>query len=135
MKILGVSHPIPTEYAKRIYNDGKTVFVGKAYLGKVTKGDKFLIYESHGARAFTGWADITFIGKVKTNSILEKFGNKLIVSPDEFKDYAQNRNLMTIIEFENFEKFSKPIKPPRFVAIGGQYIYEDQYRNILEKKD
>ena len=36
--IKGVSHPIPTEFAERIYNEGKTVFVGKSYLGKVIKG-------------------------------------------------------------------------------------------------
>lgn len=38
MEIKGVSHPIPTEYAERIYNNGKTVFVGKSHLGKVEKG-------------------------------------------------------------------------------------------------
>ena len=68
-KIMAVSHPIPTEYAERIYQDGKKVFVGKSYLGKVSKGDKFIIYESHGAKAYTGWANIKSIGKEKTNSI------------------------------------------------------------------
>ena len=43
---------------ERIYKNGKTVFVGKSHLGKVSKGDKFIIYESHGAKAYTGWADI-----------------------------------------------------------------------------
>lgn len=30
MKIFGVTHPIPTEFAERIYNERKTVFVGKS---------------------------------------------------------------------------------------------------------
>ena len=64
MEIKGVSHPIPTEYAERIYKNGKTVFVGKSHLGKVEKGDKFIIYESHGAKAYTGWADIVSIQKM-----------------------------------------------------------------------
>ena len=36
-KIKAVSHPIPTEYAERIYHDGKTVFVGKTHFGKVSR--------------------------------------------------------------------------------------------------
>ncbi|AUB54923.1 hypothetical protein BK007_02060 [Methanobacterium subterraneum] len=54
MKIVAVTHPIPTEYAKRIYDDGKTVFVSKSFLGKVSPGDKFIVYESQGAKAYTG---------------------------------------------------------------------------------
>ena len=30
------------------------------------------------------------------------------------------------IEFENFEKFTKPVKPKRFVTVAGKYIYEDE---------
>ena len=65
MKIVGVSHPIPTEYAERIYNEGKTVFVNRRGLTKVSEGDKFIVYESYGAKAYTGWADIKSIGKQK----------------------------------------------------------------------
>ena len=71
--IKGVSHPIPTEYAKRIYENGKTVFVGKSHLGKVSKGDKFVIYESHGAKAYTGWADIIKVLKMKPVDILNDY--------------------------------------------------------------
>jgi hypothetical protein len=66
MKIVGVSHPIPTEYAKRIYNENKTVYVGKSYRGKVSKGDKFVIYESYGAKAYTGWANIVKVAGERT---------------------------------------------------------------------
>ncbi len=76
MEIKGVTHPVPTEYAKRIYNENKTVFVGKSHLGKVKKGDKFVIYESHGAKAYTGWAIIKSVHIMKTNQIIRNFGNK-----------------------------------------------------------
>ena len=36
MEIKGVTHPVPTEYAERIYN-GKTIFVSKSHLGKGLK--------------------------------------------------------------------------------------------------
>ena len=135
MKIKGVSHPIPTIFAERIYNYGKTVFVSKSYLGKVSPGDKFIIYESHGAKAYTGWADIKSIGKQKTNSITRKYGSKLMVTKDEFQEYAKGNPEMNVIEFENFEKFKKPVVPKRFVAVSGKYIYEDEFKTIVKNKD
>ena len=100
-EIKGVTHPIPTEYAERIYNEGKTVFVSKKLLGRVLKGDKFIIYESHGAQAYTSWADIKSIGKQKTSSINRKYGNKLMLTKKELKEYAKDRTEMNVIEFEN----------------------------------
>ena len=102
-EIKGVTHPIPTEYAERIYNDGKTVFVTKSHLGKVPEGGKFIIYESYGAKAYTGWADIKSISKQKTSTIIEKYGKKLAITRDEFQEYAKGRNEMNVIEFKNFE--------------------------------
>jgi hypothetical protein len=130
MKIVAVSHPIPTKYAKRIYNEGKNVFVGKSYLGKVAPGDKFIIYESHGDKAYTGWADIISIGKQKTNEITKKYGKKMIITEDEFNEYAKGKTEMNVIEFKNFQKFDKPVKPSRFVTVAGKYIYEDEYKMI-----
>ena len=134
MKIVGVSHPVPLEYAERIYQKGKNVFVGKRCLCKVSKGDKFIIYESHGAKAYTGWADIKFIDKIKTNSVIKKYEDKLMITSDELKEYSNGRTEMFVIEFENFQKFNKPVKPGRFVTVGGKYIYEDEFKTIMEKK-
>lgn len=134
MKIVAISHPIPTEYAERIYNDGKNVFVSKSYLGKVSVGDKFIIYESHGAKAYTGWADIKSLGKQKTSSIWHKYGSKLMVTKDEFQEYAKGRLEMNVIEFENFQKFKNKVVPKRFVTVAGKYIYEDEFKTISENK-
>lgn len=130
MKIVGVTHPIPTEYAERIYELDKNVFIGKRCLCKVSPGDKFIIYESKGAKAYTGWADIKFIGKKKPNSILGEYGNKLMINPEEFKEYSKGKNEMSVIEFINFEKFNTPVIPKRFVTIAGKYIYKDEYEMI-----
>ena len=117
MEIVGLTHPIPTEYAERIYNEGKTVFVSKSYLGRVSKGDKFIIYESRGARGYTGWADIILLGKQKTTKIYKKYGTKLIITKEELDEYAKEREEMNVIEFKNFEKFNKLVIPKRFVYI------------------
>ena len=135
MKIVGISHPIPTEFAKRIYKGDKTVFVGKSYLSKVSEGDKFIIYESHGARAYTGWADIKFIGKLKTGSITRRYGKKLLLNSDEFREYSKNRKEMVIIEFTNLELFKKPVKPTGYyVTVAGKYIDENEFKTIDKKR-
>ncbi|MFA0846780.1 MAG: DUF365 domain-containing protein [Methanobacterium formicicum] len=134
MEIVGVSHPIPTEYAERIYKNGKNVFVSKSYLGKVSPGDKFIIYESHGAKAYTGWADIKSIEKQKTSSITKRYGKKLMINGNELREYAKGRTEMNVIEFENFEKFKKPVKPDKFVTVAGKYIYDDEYAMIEKNK-
>lgn len=134
MEIRAVSHPIPTEIAKRIYNENKNVFVGKRCLCKVSKGDKLIIYESHGTRAYTGWADIKFIAKMKVNSIFKKYGKRLMINSKELVEYSKSRSEMFIIEFENFEKFHNPVKPKRFVSVGGKYIYDDEFKMIKENK-
>lgn len=135
MDIKAVTHPIPSIYVDRIYDEGKNVFVSKVHLGKVSNGDKFIIYESHGAKAYTGWADIKFIGKMKPSQLLRKYKNKLMITPGELNEYAKGRDLMNVIEFENFKKFNNPVKPKRFVSISGKYIYEDEYKMILQNKD
>lgn len=134
MEIKGVSHPIPTEYAERIYNGGKTVFVSKSHLGKVFKGDKFIIYESHGAKAYTGWADIIKVVKMNPRAILEKYSDRLMITPEEFKEYAKNRAEMNVIVFENFKKFKKFVVPKRFVAVSGKYIYKNEFNIITKNK-
>ena len=127
-------HPIPPKYAERIYNNDKTVFVGKRCLCKASVGNKLIIYESHETKAYTGWATIKYIGKIKTNLVIEKYGRKLMINNKEFDDYSKNRNEMFVIEFENFEKFETPVKPSRFVSISGKYIYEEEYDIIKKNK-
>lgn len=132
-KIFGLSHPIPTQFAERIYN-GKTVFIGISFLGKASKNDKFVIYESWGAKAYTGWADVEFISKMKSSEILIKYKNEMMLTEDEFKEYSKKKNFMTVIKFKNFEKFKNPIKPDRFVALSGKYIYKDEFNRIKSRK-
>lgn len=132
--IKGVTHPVPTEFAKRIYN-GKSVFIGKSHLGKVKKGDKFILYESHGAKAYTGWADIIKVEKMKPNDILNRYNDQIMLSCNEFKDYSKNRKFMNVIEFENFESFNNYVLPKRFISISGKYIYNDEFEMIKKNKD
>ena len=42
---------------------------------------------------------------------------------------------MNVIEFENFEKFTNPVKSNKFVSVAGKYIYEKEYEFIKRNKD
>lgn len=57
-----------------------------------------------------------------------------MVTPEELKEYAKGRPEMNVIEFENFQKFNKPVTPKRFVAVSGKYIYEDEFKTIERNK-
>lgn len=134
MEIIGVTHPIPKKFAKRIYDGKKNVFVGNSFLNKVSKGDKFIIYESRGEGAYTGWADIKKIGKATPEELWQTFNNRLIVTEEEFKIYSKNRKEMNFIEFKNFEKFKNTVKPKKFVTVGGKYIKQKEYDSIVKLK-
>ena len=131
---VGVTHPIPTEYAERIYKNGKTVFVGKRCLCKVSPGDKFIIYESQGEKAYTGSGDIKFIGRMKPSIIYHKYGDKLMITDKELREYAKGKDQMFVIEFENFKKFNNPVKPKRFITVAGKYIDKDEYEFIEKNR-
>ena len=132
MRMRGLTHPIPTKFAERIYNNDKNVFIGKKCLCKAKKGCKFIIYESQGSKAYTGWGDIKFIGKVKTNLISKIYGHNLMINEEELYEYAKNRSEMAVIEFVNFERFKTPVKPKRFITVAGKYVYEDEFRIIAQ---
>lgn len=132
---MAVTHPVPTEFAERIYKDNKTVFVSKRHLGNVSPGDKFVVYESHGARAYTGWADIKLITKMNPRTILKEYKDGLMLTRAEFKEYSKNKEYMNLIEFENFEMFKKKVVPKRYVSISGKYIYKDEFNQIIKNKD
>ena len=133
MDIIGIAHPLPTKYAKRIYEDGKNVFISKSYLGKASEGDKFILYESHGAKKYTGMAKIKFISEMDSIDILKHYKDNLIISEEEFKEYVGNRKKMAVVEFEDFKMFEIPVKPQKFVTISGKYITDKEYQSIIKK--
>lgn len=65
------------------------------------------------------------------NDIKKKYKNSLMITIDELKDYAKNRSEMNIIEFENVKKLNKPVKPIRFITVGGKYISDVEYKQII----
>ena len=53
-----------------------------------------------------------------------------MITNKEFKEYSKGRSEMSIIEFDNFEKFKTPIKPKNFVTVACKYIYKNELEMI-----
>jgi len=58
-----------------------------------------------------------------------------MLTKEELKEYAKGKPEMNVIEFENFQKFNKPVVPNRFVTVKGKYIYEDEFKTISNNLD
>jgi len=95
-------------------------------------GMNFVSYRSHEDTGFVGEAKIKIIllqeDPVK---FFEIYGNGIFLTKEELKDYIKfqerwghgkkKRKLWMDIEFEDVRKYDKPVKPKRFVPVGGQY--------------
>jgi len=38
-----------------------------------------------------------------------------------------------VLKLKNVRKYPKPVKPPRFIAVSGRYIKEEECREILRR--
>ncbi|EHP83581.1 DUF365 domain-containing protein [Methanotorris formicicus] len=70
--------------------------------------------------------------------ILEKYKNNLFLTEEEFREYVElskkwgygrkkKKSWMAIV-LKNIKKYSKVIKPKRFISVGGRYIKDGNIR-------
>ncbi|MFO7966149.1 MAG: DUF365 domain-containing protein [Archaeoglobaceae archaeon] len=135
-QIVGVTFPVPKEYMNRFF-EGKDVFVKPATTYKQLKrGMKFVFYQSHEDTGYVGEATIKRI--ILMNDPLKFFqtyGDRVFLTEKELKDYLKTQEKWSskdtkkkrqwmAIELEDIKKYDKPVKPKRFVSVGGQYLKE-----------
>lgn len=153
-EIIGVAFPIPKSFMARFFEDGKTVFIKPATLFKnLEKGMKFVFYQSKEDTGFIGEAKIeNFVLADNPLSFYEIYDDSIFITKTELKGYLDNqkkRNKFYIkakkprgkekldrrdaqyrkwvaIQLDSIQKYDKPIKPKRFVPIGGQYIINEK---------
>jgi len=134
-KIVGVTFPIPKQFINRFFNEGKDVFIKPATVWKELKpGMKFVFYQSHEDTGFVGEAKIKSIQLIDDPmKVFEMYGDRVFLTREELKEYIRSQNRWKrkkekkkkkwlVIELEDIRKYDKPIKPKRFVSVGGQYI-------------
>ena len=139
-KIVGVAFPIPKQFMDRFFKEGKNVFIKPATVFKELKaGMKFVFYQSHEDTGFVGEAKIKEIKLIDNPmEVFEMYGDRVFLTREELKEYVKSqekwkyhksrgekrRKKWLVIELEDIKKYDKPIKPKRFVPVGGQYIKE-----------
>jgi len=136
-KIIGVAFPIPKQFMDRFFKEGKNVFIKPATIFKELKpGMKFVFYQSHEDTGFVGEAKIKEIKLIDDPiKVFEMYGDRVFLTKEELKEYVRSqgrwsrkgskkRKRWLVIELEDIRKYDKPIKPKRFVPVGGQYIKE-----------
>lgn len=134
-QIVGVTFPVPKQYMDRFFRD-KDVFVKPATVYRELKrGMKFVFYQSHEDTGYVGEATIKRIILMNDPlKFLETYGDRIFLTREEIKDYVktqekwsskgQKKRQWMAIELENIKKYDKPVKPKRFVSVGGQYLKE-----------
>lgn len=137
-EIVGVTYPIPKRFMDRFFKDGKNVFVKPATVWKQLKpGMKFVFYQSHEDTGFVGEAKIKrVVLSENPMQFFETYGDRIFLTKDELKEYIKSqgrwkykkvrgqekKKLWMAIELEDIKKYDRPVKPKRFVPVGGQYL-------------
>ena len=142
-KVVGVTFPVPKQFLDRILEGGKRVFVKPSTL-RVQPGMKVVFYASREGHAWLGEAEVEsveFFNSVE--EIITKYEKELFLTPKELREYERERQKWhsrgrrprpwMVLRLKNIKKYLKPVKPPRFIAVSGRYIKEDEYRGILKK--
>lgn len=132
MRIVGVCHPIPKDIAEEIYS-GKRSLVFNSFMKKIKKGQKFLLYESQGAKAYTGWGNIELVENNYPSQIWSKYKDELVLDNKNFFNYVSKKSTVTFIRLKDFQLFNKIIIPKNFVSMRGKYLYEDEYDWIIDE--
>ncbi len=135
-KIVGVTYPIPKQFIDRFFKEGKDVFIKPATVWRELKpGMRFVFYQSHEDTGFVGEARIKDIKLIDDPmKVFEMYGDRVFLTKEELREYVRSQERWgrrtkkkkpwMVIELEDIRKYDKPIKPKRFVPVGGQYIKE-----------
>jgi len=139
-EIVGVTYPIPKQFVDRFFKEGKDVFVKPATVWKQLKpGMKFVFYQSREDTGFVGEARIKNVKLIDDPmKVFELYGDRVFLTKEELKEYVKSqerwksfrsrgrekKKRWLVIELEDIRKYDKPVKPKRFVPVGGQYLKE-----------
>ena len=143
-EIAGVVYPVPSDLLERIF-EGKDVFIKHPTCFKeLSKGKKVLFYSSHDVRAIVGEATIKNMEMMKIDEIYKKYGNRVFITREEARNYSrplkdrrkgdsQRDITFLVLELSDIKRYKNPVKPKRFVTVGGKYITKQEYESILKE--
>ncbi len=138
-EIVGVTFPVPKKYMSRFFDEGKTVFIKPATVYKdLREGMKLVFYQSHEDTGYVGEATIRrIIIADDPLAFFDTYGDAVFLTRDEVKAYLSEQKKWQgfrvrkgeakkrpwiALDLENIRRYERPIKPERFVPVGGKYV-------------
>lgn len=139
--IFGVTFAVPYNFLRRFFEKEKTVFIKNSKFRKIQSGMKLIFYSSGEVHAFVGEGTIEKVEFLTPNEVVKKYKNKLFLTAEEcfkytspagrYRKYKVSKFLT--LTLKNITKYPKPVKPQRFISIGGSYISKLEYESILSR--
>ncbi|MGC8933501.1 MAG: DUF365 domain-containing protein, partial [Candidatus Methanodesulfokora sp.] len=82
---------------------------------------------------------------MKLDEIYKKYGDRVFITREEARSYsrplkdrkrggAQRDVTFLVLELEDIRKYEKPVKPRRFITVGGKYLTKQEYEQMLKSR-
>ena len=133
-EIIGAAFPVPHHLLPRFFKDGKKVFVKNSKFRRLKPGSKIIIYASRDVHALVGEGTIETVEFLTPQETIRKYKNDLFLTETELYAYAREKNVLRflVVRFSEIKEYQNPVKPKRFISIGGKYVSKLEYE-ILSK--
>lgn len=138
--IIGIIFPLPENAINFMFSNKRDVYVkylthqlsGKSKI-KLKNGLKLYFYQSGGIKSIVGDAIIKKIDFMDSSSIVYKYKGRLMIPDTEFISYINGREnkKALVLEFNNLEKYNKPIKLAKPLTMAGIYLTDENKDELL----
>lgn len=134
-EIVGAAFPVPHYLMKRFFEEGKKVFVKNSRYRQLKPGSKIIFYASRDIHAFVGEGTIETVEFLTPQETIRKYKNDLFLTETELNSYAREKNVskFLVARFSEIREYPNPVKPKRYISIGGKYVSKPEFNEILSK--
>lgn len=132
-EIVIAAFPVPHYLMKRFFEDGKTVFIKNSKFQQLKPGSKIIFYASREIHAYVGEGTVEKVEFLTPKETIQKYSKELFLTENECNTYAREKNVskFLVVRFSEIKEYKNPVKPKRFISIGGKYVSKAEYKQIL----
>lgn len=141
--IIGVVYPLHKDVIDYMFSNKKDVFVKytsrtpqKKSNIKIKEGIKLYIYESGGNKSIIGETTIKKYDYLDMQYILDKYLDRLIVSEEDFREYARGREekKALVLELGSLKKYKEPVKLLKPITMAGLHLTEERKKELFSQE-
>ena len=138
--LIGVIFPLHKNVIDFMFANKRDVFVKytshlplKKANSKIQEGMTLYIYQSGGNKSIVGEALIKKYDYLDMHSILNKYRDRLIISEEDLKTYAQGREekKALILELSDLRRYKNEIKLSKPITMAGLCLSEDRKNELF----